>query len=173
MSLRKITVFLPDPDEAVVIDGVPACVTGFSLKKRLLELANLNLGIPSDFEIAADGICYGDDEPVDSDEIYIVTGKEREEKPRIDAVLKIVFWCVHVLPIYCLVKQRPIWQIVGSNILAMLVFNVLKLARERHWESWLSERFVPSHNLAADLWSLFMKSLLPSFRVEHLISGNE
>jgi hypothetical protein len=164
---RRIIVTIGD--EKIVIDDVPACVPCRSLKQRI---AQLDLGIPDDFEIASNSVCYADDELVVTDEISVVP-QEKKRDVRTDFVVRIIFWCVHMLPLYCLASQKRIWQIAVANLLGMILFGIMRIIRSHDWKSLFSGNFVPSRNLTADLGTLFMKSLAPSFRIEHLLSAHE
>jgi hypothetical protein len=160
MERRDVTVTLPDGKTRFVIESVPIDCLCSQLR---IHISATNR-VTGDFLLYADGRLCNDIEVLSGDEVFVKFPSER-----IDHFLQFVFLIVHIIPLVLLILKRALWQIIIAEFVALVLFRFFQVIRAHPekipgWEGTLGTRQALAH-----FWALFLRSLKPSFRLEHLI----
>lgn len=161
--MRSIRIIIPNGQTDVILDNVPEDATCESIKCRLrgiYDLEEFDLMVQNKVLISTDKIVYN--------EVKIIPHGATRTNP----YLAIAFVLVHIIPMCYLLRGKCIrkcWYCYSMNMMAL---HVAKIIMSRQFRNWIETKFISSNNILKDLGALYVKSLIPSFRIEHLLIDN-
>lgn len=159
--MTSIRVTLPNGELLAVIDNVPDNTTCESIKSRLLGIYDLN----GKFELHSNGKVLHDSEILTTDTVTLVSFGPKHTNP----YLAVAFILGHLIPIAYLIQGKRISECLYASVVGFWAFLVIKFMIKKPFSDGKFAKFIPSQNIVKDLCSLYIRSLIPSFRVEQLL----
>ena len=107
-----------------------------------------------------------DEDEIESDTVTIVY----PEPTRLNPYLAIIYLLAYAIPAAQLLQGQCIGKCLETFAIGNVIFQIAKLLLITDRHSISTEALLPSTNVIKDLCSLYLKSLVPSFRLEHLLA---
>jgi hypothetical protein len=160
MDRRDIKVTLPDGKTTFMIESVPVDTLCSQLRIYISESNRIS----GDFLLCSNGRQMNEDEVLIGNEIFVTFPGEK-----VDRILQFTFLLFHIVPVTFLICQKSIGHVLIAEFVALLAFQIFKVAKRNQDKipGWQGTKV--SRKALTDFWELFLRSLKPSFRLEHLV----
>ena len=165
---RTVTVTLFDGETKIKIDNVPSDATASSLLSRLLTIDLLN-NVEGDVAIMCGDNILSRSSYIDDDEIKLVI-QPKKRRFFVSFFLLIFFLSIHATPIIMILLDYRLWYVLTIYVVSLFVLGIfcliLKPSANTFNDLW---NFGSTNIVVIDVLVLFLKSLLPSFRLENVL----
>ena len=165
-SGRTIKVNLPENKGTIVLDNVPDDILCSALISRIAAIPTLSEKNET-IGISINGKRLSRIESVDQDEIDIFF-VEKKSNILSNTFFSFFFILIHAIPFVLYKTHHRLWQIVLTYVLELYVLSILCIIFKPEGQLFHFEDHQRMNPLL-EIPILFFRSLLPNFRLEHVL----